>query len=123
MWWKENSANCVVRKQNKLLGFFLVLLAERRPVYCALLFPPSAGVSQTREFQEVKMKLGATADIGGSDERAEMDRAGAEGAPGLLVCGLLLKTQRSLLMVGVCCPLIARIQLLSGDLEATGAEQ
>lgn len=68
------------------------------------------------------MKLEATADIGGSDERTEMDRAGAEGAAALHVYRLLLKTLRSLLMVGVCCPLIARIQLLSGDLEATGAE-
>lgn len=54
--------------------------------------------------------------------RAEMDRAGAEGAALLVVCSLLLKTLRSLLMARVCCPLIARIQLLSGDLEAMRAE-
>lgn len=68
------------------------------------------------------MKLGATADVGCSDERAEMDRTGAEGAAGLVVCSPLSKTLRSLLMGRVCCPLIARIQLLSGDLEATRVE-
>lgn len=127
--WKENSAGCVERMHNKFFFFYILFIFFAsfarnlyRLVHCAFLFLPSAGVSQTWEFQEGKTKLGATADIGGSDERAEMDRAGAEGAPGLLLCSLLLKTLRSLLMVGVCCPLIARIQLLSGDLEATGAE-
>lgn len=51
-----------------------------------------------------------------------MDRTGAEEAAGLVVCSLLSKTLRSLLMGRVCCPLIARIQLLSGDLEATRVE-
>lgn len=51
-----------------------------------------------------------------------MERAVAEGAAPLVVCRLLLKTLRSLLMGRVCCPLIARIQLLSGDLKATREE-
>lgn len=78
----------------------------------------SLSFSQPGGLLKAKMKLGATADIGCSDERAEMDRTDAAGAAGLVVCSLLSKTLRSLL----CCPLIARIQLLSGDLEATRVE-
>lgn len=54
-----------------------------------------------------------------------MDRGGVGvmGSCGVLVvCSLLLKTLRSLLMGRVCSLLIAGLQLLSGDLEAKEAE-